>query len=121
MSALPPKADMCSALGHLCFGPKADSCTAAKQSLFDNLVGTSGKRGGNGGPELFSRDQVNNQVKFGRLLDRNVGRYRSAQNLVDVAGSASKQVRVFCSIGHQTRRFDVVPSPMYCRQSRAQR
>ena len=24
MSALPPKADMCSALGHVCFGPKAD-------------------------------------------------------------------------------------------------
>jgi hypothetical protein len=24
MSALPPKADMCSALDHVCFGPKAD-------------------------------------------------------------------------------------------------
>jgi hypothetical protein len=24
MSALPPKADMCSALGHVCFGPIAD-------------------------------------------------------------------------------------------------
>src|SRR5215471_19109525 len=104
MSALPPKADMCGAQGHVCFGPKADSCTAAKQSLFDNLVGTSEQRCGNCEPERFSRDQVNNQVKFCRLLDRNVGRYRSAQNLVDVAGSASEQVRVVCSIGHQTRR-----------------
>jgi hypothetical protein len=24
MSALPPEADMCSALAHICFGPKAD-------------------------------------------------------------------------------------------------
>jgi hypothetical protein len=24
MSALPPKADMCSARGHVCFGPEAD-------------------------------------------------------------------------------------------------
>jgi hypothetical protein len=24
MSALPPKADMCSATAHVCFGPKAD-------------------------------------------------------------------------------------------------
>jgi hypothetical protein len=24
MSALPPKADMCSALAYVCFGPKAD-------------------------------------------------------------------------------------------------
>src|SRR5262245_58877549 len=30
MSALHPKADMCSALGHVRFGPIADSCTAAK-------------------------------------------------------------------------------------------
>src|SRR5262249_44649553 len=36
MSALPPKADMCGALAHVCFGPKADSCTAAniRQGLF---------------------------------------------------------------------------------------
>src|SRR5215470_639377 len=33
MSALPPKADMCSALGHVCFGPKADSCTAEKKLI----------------------------------------------------------------------------------------
>jgi hypothetical protein len=35
MSTLPPKADMCSAPALVCFGPIADSCTAAK---FDNLV-----------------------------------------------------------------------------------
>jgi hypothetical protein len=28
MSALPPKADMCSALGYVCFGPIADIGTA---------------------------------------------------------------------------------------------
>src|SRR5262249_39614709 len=26
MSALPPKADMCSAVVHVCFGPEADTC-----------------------------------------------------------------------------------------------
>ena len=31
MSALLPKADMCSALVHVCFGPIADSCSAAKR------------------------------------------------------------------------------------------
>ena len=30
MSALPPKADMCGALAHVCFVPIADSCSAAK-------------------------------------------------------------------------------------------
>jgi hypothetical protein len=39
MSALHPKADMCSALAYVRFVPKADSCSAAKGSLFDHLVG----------------------------------------------------------------------------------
>ena len=36
MSALPPKADMCSALLHVCFGPIADSCTAAISILIQS-------------------------------------------------------------------------------------
>src|SRR5262245_39464803 len=39
MSALLPKADMCTALAHVCYGPKADSCTAANNCLFNDLVG----------------------------------------------------------------------------------
>jgi len=38
-SALPPKADMCSAIADVCFGPIADSCTATNQHLFDHLAG----------------------------------------------------------------------------------
>jgi len=37
MSALPPKADMCIALAHVGFGPKADI-------LFNHLVGASEQR-----------------------------------------------------------------------------
>jgi hypothetical protein len=37
MSALPPKADMCSALAHVCFGPKAD-IAPNRQSIY--LLGT---------------------------------------------------------------------------------
>ena len=37
-SALPPKADMCGAAAYVRYGP-ADSCSAAKRSLFDHLVG----------------------------------------------------------------------------------
>src|SRR5262245_37639745 len=44
MSALPPKADMCSAPTHVRYGPIADSCSAAKRSLFDHLVGAAEKR-----------------------------------------------------------------------------
>jgi hypothetical protein len=33
MSALPPKADMCSALGHVCFGPIADITAVTRVRL----------------------------------------------------------------------------------------
>ncbi|MGB7005641.1 MAG: hypothetical protein WBE05_14600 [Pseudolabrys sp.] len=33
MSVLPPKADMCGALAHVCFVPKADMCSAKRQLL----------------------------------------------------------------------------------------
>jgi hypothetical protein len=39
MSALPPKADMCGAIAHVCFGPKADMLT-----LFDDIVGLRKQR-----------------------------------------------------------------------------
>ena len=39
MSALPPKADMCSALGDVRFVPKANSCTAAKPPRFSGEGG----------------------------------------------------------------------------------
>src|SRR5262245_18671758 len=37
MSALPPKADMCSARGNVCYGPEADMCSA-------RLVSAKGQR-----------------------------------------------------------------------------
>ena len=33
MSALPPKADMCVALAHVCFGPKADIAAGSAYSI----------------------------------------------------------------------------------------
>jgi hypothetical protein len=44
ISPLPPKADMCGAARDVCFGPIADSCTAAILSLFDHQVGAAKQR-----------------------------------------------------------------------------
>ena len=40
MSALPPKADIRQGNRDVRFVPKADSCTAARKILFDQLVST---------------------------------------------------------------------------------
>jgi hypothetical protein len=69
MSALPPKADM---VQHGCdvrFVPKADSCTSAKRSLFDHLVGEGEQRGRYGEAERLRSLEINHQVEFRRLFD----------------------------------------------------
>jgi hypothetical protein len=53
MSALLPKADICGALTHVCFGPKADI-----DILFDHLVGNQQKVAGNRQAECFGRLQI---------------------------------------------------------------
>jgi hypothetical protein len=57
MSALPPKADMCSARAHVCFGPKADSCAA---SIVDQLVGAFEHCRWDGQTERFGGVEVDN-------------------------------------------------------------
>ena len=73
MSEIRPKADIDERNYHVRFVPKADSCTAAKSALFDQLVGC--------GPEGLRHRQserprglcIDNQLKFSRLHDRQIG------------------------------------------------
>ena len=51
---------------------------AAKAPLFDQLVGAQEKRFGDCQGEGLGGGQINDEVEFGRLLDRHVGRLRSA-------------------------------------------
>jgi hypothetical protein len=67
MSALPPKADMCGANRHVCFGPKADV------RLLDYHIGASEKCLGYGQSERFGRLKIDDKFKFCRLLDWHVG------------------------------------------------
>ena len=77
--------------------------------------------GGTVEAERLGGRQIDDEIELGRLLDRDVGRLRPAQNLVDIVGGAPEQVREIWSIGHQTSRFDVLPEAVHRRQSRAER
>ena len=46
----------------------------------------------NSKPERLGGLEVDDQLEFGRLLDRDVGGLRPAQNLIDQLGSAPKQI-----------------------------
>ena len=71
--------------------------------------------------ERLGDREIDDQLEFGRLLDRQVARLRAAQNLVDIVGCAAKQVRNMRAVRHQPCRIDVFAQAEHRRQSCAQR
>src|SRR5262249_44395913 len=89
-------------------GPDTFDSSFVRVSL-DHLVGAQKERLPNGQTERLGCGQIDDEIEFGRLLDRKLARLRAAQNLVDIIGGAPKQVRNARSIGHKASRFDVLP------------
>ena len=52
----------------------------------------------NSKPERLGGLEIDDEIEFGRLLDRDVGGLRPAQNLIDQLGGAPKQIRKACSV-----------------------
>jgi hypothetical protein len=88
-----PKADIANLPRYVRFVPQADIRIAAKPPLLNYLVGTQQERLGHGEAKGLSSRQINDEIELCRLLDREDGRLRAAQNLVDVVRGTSEQVR----------------------------
>jgi hypothetical protein len=61
----PPKADVCGANRHVCFGPIADMF-----GLVDHLVGAGKHVRRNGKAEILGRFEIDDEFKFRRLENR---------------------------------------------------
>src|SRR5262252_10703319 len=75
----------------------------------DHLVGAGEQRRWHLDAERLGGGQIDDELEFGRLLDRKVGWICPAQNLVDIVARAPEQVRVVWTIGQQTSGFDILP------------
>ena len=72
-------------------------------------------------PSALAVVRLMTSSNFGWLLDRNVGRLRPAQNLVDQIGSASEQIREVWSVGHEPPGLDIIAYIENRRQPRSER
>src|SRR5262249_54503225 len=86
---------------------------------FDHHVGAREQRRWNFEAKCLGDGQIEDEFKFGRLLDRKDARLGPAQNLVDIVGTAAKQVRVVYSISYKTARLEKIATGVDRRQSRA--
>ena len=68
-SALPSTADSSRTSRKVRFVPSRDSCSAAKTSLFDDLVGTDEQAWRNSDPECPRGFEIDDEFKLGGLLD----------------------------------------------------
>ena len=74
MSALPPKADKRQMSRHVCFVPKADSCSAAKSPLFEHLVGEREQLCRHVETECLGGLEIDNELEFrGCMTGRSAG------------------------------------------------
>ena len=93
MSALHPKADMCGANSNVRFGPIADM-----RSLLDDLVSSQEERLWDGEAECFGSLEIDDELKLGRVLHRQVGRLSAAEYAVDIFRGALKLIYCFEAI-----------------------
>src|SRR6516165_3591340 len=89
MSALPPKADKRQMSRHVCFVPKADSCSAAKSPLFEHLVGEREQLCRHVETECLGGLEIDDELEFRGLHDRQVGGLFTLENATRIKSNLS--------------------------------
>ena len=82
-------------------GPTADSCTAAKRTSFDHLVGGYEQRARHTQAKSSGCPLVDHKLEFDRRLDRQIARIGAFQDAISVGCGAPVRVQGINPIGQQ--------------------
>src|SRR4029077_13284905 len=76
------------------------TATRNSNASFDHLVGDGEHFVGNLEPKCLGGLEIDDEIEFDRLLDRQIAGFRALQNFVHIGRGTAKQVRSICSISH---------------------
>ena len=82
----------------------------------DYLVGAGDERRRHGEADFVCRFQIDDELEPGRLLDRQLGRFRSLQDLCDITGCNRHHFGLMGTVGDETARVDAFAEGMEDRQ-----
>ena len=91
------------ALGFVAMGRRR-ACEQLQQGghLFDDLVGAGDERRRHFKADFFCRFQIDDELEPGRLLDRQLGRFRSLQDLRYITGCNRHHFGLMGTVGDET-------------------
>jgi hypothetical protein len=87
---------------------KPDSCSATSCQLLDHLVGGSEERWWHGETERSGSLQIDDQLKFGRLLNRQIAGFLALEDAVDVGTRAPIKVKIVDAVRRKTSSLSIV-------------
>src|SRR5262245_58664857 len=105
MSALPTKAEMCSATRDVRSGPIADSCSATTAPLFDQLVGAQDETGGDNVVHCLGSLEIDHQLELARLLNRQIAGLGTTKNFNSYSSPLAVNFDNTRTIANQTPLF----------------
>src|SRR5260370_29259353 len=107
----PPFLDLSWRKGSFIFEPPS------RFASLDQLVREYQDKGRDIQTEGFGSREIDDELEFGRLLHRQFGRLRPAQNPINILGGAPELVRKAWPIGHETSPYNVITRALHRRQS----
>src|SRR5262245_60071580 len=106
---------MCGATRYVRLGPIADSCSAAKRTLFDHLISSREQGRGHRDSKRFCGLEVDDQFEFCWQLNRKIAWLLTFQYASDIDAGSVISIRGTSTIAHQLTGLRMLTCDVDCK------